>query len=69
MFNHNFFEEDLAKPVLQNFFASTKLDSILVVLDPPFGGLVEVLTASLRKIWKLADCDKKGIVQVKTYNK
>ena len=58
MFNHHFFEEDLAKPLLQNFFGNSKLSSTLVVLDPPFGGLVEVLAASVRKIWKLADCNK-----------
>ncbi|CAB4040171.1 Zinc finger CCHC domain-containing 4 [Paramuricea clavata] len=58
MFNHHFFEEDLAKPLLQNFFENSKLNSLLVVLDPPFGGLVEVLAASVRKIWKLADCNK-----------
>ena len=59
MFNHHFFEEDIAKSVLQSFFAKARLDSILVVMDPPFGGLVEVLAVSLRKMWKLADSDKK----------
>ena len=58
MFNHHFFEEDLAKPLLQSFFENSKLNSMLIVLDPPFGGLVEVLAASVKKIWKLAEYNK-----------
>jgi hypothetical protein len=68
MFNHNFFEEDLAQPLLQNFFENSKLNSLLVVLDPPFGGLVEVLAASVRKIWKLADCNKDYKGKIKKSN-
>ena len=30
----------------------------MVVLNPPVGGLVEVLAASSRKISRLADCNK-----------
>ena len=59
MFNHHFFGGDLAESLLEDFLQHSEPKSILIVLDPPFGGLVEVLVASVKKIWKLAGQSKK----------
>jgi hypothetical protein len=60
MFNHHFFKEDLSKQQLQSFLKNSKQKSLLIVLDPPFGGLVEVLAASVKKMWRLADLKLNG---------
>lgn len=52
MFNHHFFDKDTGKTLLQNFIQQSTPKSIAVVMDPPFGGLVQVIATSLRKIWK-----------------
>lgn len=51
MFNHYFFEEE-GKKVLVDFLQSNE-DDLILIMDPPFGGLVQVLAVTVNKIWKL----------------
>lgn len=51
MFNNHFFQERGKKTLLE-FLNSGEEDDIVLVMDPPFGGLVEVLAATVKKIWK-----------------
>ncbi|XP_028391149.1 rRNA N6-adenosine-methyltransferase ZCCHC4-like isoform X2 [Dendronephthya gigantea] len=67
MFNHHFFEGDSGKSLLQNFFQNSEPKSTLIILDPPFGGLVEVLAASVKKLWKLAGHSKQDKGSVEPY--
>jgi hypothetical protein len=63
MFNHYFFDGEKAHTVYMEFLRreelvppspvtanSVKDSDILVVLDPPFGGLVDALAATLKRI-------------------
>jgi hypothetical protein len=56
MFNHHFFNGEKSRQVYLDFLrqASTKQShgkcSFVVVIDPPFGGLVEVLAFTLKQI-------------------
>ena len=61
MFNHYFFDKDTGKTLLQNFFQKSTPKSIAVVMDPPFGGLVQVIATNLRKMWKFVCKDKGNI--------
>ncbi|XP_046864828.1 rRNA N6-adenosine-methyltransferase ZCCHC4-like isoform X2 [Xenia sp. Carnegie-2017] len=53
MFNHHFFEKDHAMVCFKKFLYNSLPSSLMVILDPPFGGLVQVLSVSLKKLWKL----------------
>lgn len=52
MFNHHFFDGSASSDVYLQFIQdpSHSPNDLLVVLDPPFGGLVEVLALSLLRI-------------------
>ncbi|XP_038647395.1 rRNA N6-adenosine-methyltransferase ZCCHC4 [Scyliorhinus canicula] len=55
MFNHYFFGGKSASEAFQTFLCQDKGESIIMVTDPPFGGLVEALAHSFKKIvgvWK-----------------
>ncbi|NP_001087167.1 rRNA N6-adenosine-methyltransferase ZCCHC4 [Xenopus laevis] len=55
MFNHHFFGGEAAKLVCQKFLQEEDGNGALLVTDPPFGGLVEPLAFSfkrLREMWK-----------------
>uniref|UniRef100_F7BWN8 rRNA N(6)-adenosine-methyltransferase ZCCHC4 n=1 Tax=Xenopus tropicalis TaxID=8364 RepID=F7BWN8_XENTR len=55
MFNHHFFGGEAAKMVCQKFLQEEDGKGALLVTDPPFGGLVEPLAFSfkrLREMWK-----------------
>jgi len=54
MFNHFFFDlKGGQEKQFNSFVASCKPEETLLVVDPPFGGLVDVLQNTLSKIWKL----------------
>ncbi|KXJ18418.1 rRNA N6-adenosine-methyltransferase ZCCHC4 [Exaiptasia diaphana] len=56
MFNNHFFEENGQQTLLE-FMNSSEGDDMVLVMDPPFGGLVEVLAATVKKIWRFwRDC-------------
>ena len=48
MFNHFFFGNNASREVFISFVRREKL---VLVMDPPFGGLAEVLSISVKKIW------------------
>ncbi|XP_067893367.1 rRNA N6-adenosine-methyltransferase ZCCHC4 isoform X2 [Heterodontus francisci] len=55
MFNHYFFGGKSASEAFQTFVCQDKGESVIMVTDPPFGGLVEALAHSFKKIvgiWK-----------------
>jgi len=53
MFNHHFFEEKYKNVLLEFFKSSADNHDIVLIMDPPFGGLVEVLANTVKKLWKL----------------
>ncbi|XP_052100305.1 rRNA N6-adenosine-methyltransferase ZCCHC4-like [Mytilus californianus] len=55
MFNHYFFNDSTSEAVFSNFLTESDDKHIALVTDPPFGGLVEVLASTFKKItetWK-----------------
>ena len=48
MFNHFFFGSHRSEKAFQSF---VRREGLLLVMDPPFGGLAEVLAASVKTIW------------------
>lgn len=54
VFNHYFFDKE-NQQLFEEFMQDRVRDNVLVIVDPPFGGLVEVLLYTLDKIehlWK-----------------
>ncbi|XP_073465270.1 rRNA N(6)-adenosine-methyltransferase ZCCHC4 [Aquarana catesbeiana] len=50
MFNHHFFGGEAPKEICQNFLQENNGEGIIMVTDPPFGGLVEPLAFSFKKM-------------------
>lgn len=48
MFNHFFFGSHTSEQTFQSF---VRREGLVMVIDPPFGGLAEVLAASVKTIW------------------
>ena len=62
MFNHHFFRGAKSEAVYREFLTDSAEDStsggLLVIMDPPFGGLVDVLAHTMKCInndWKQAN--------------
>ncbi|KAM4709027.1 rRNA N(6)-adenosine-methyltransferase ZCCHC4 [Discoglossus pictus] len=63
MFNHHFFGGEVAEGVCQNFLQEDNGEGVILVTDPPFGGLVEPLAFSfqrLRDTWKTSSNANRG---------
>ena len=58
MFNNYFFGGEAAEKTVKGFIAEAKPGKIALVMDPPFGGMMSILAASLKKL--LAAFDKGG---------
>lgn len=52
MFNHYFYSPD-GLAACQSFLDESPGD-VAIVIDPPFGGLAELLAVTIRKLWKMA---------------
>ncbi|XP_068164429.1 rRNA N6-adenosine-methyltransferase ZCCHC4 isoform X2 [Antennarius striatus] len=55
MFNHHFFDGGASGPVLQAFLTESDGEKVVMVADPPFGGLVKPLANSfslISRTWK-----------------
>ncbi|XP_036186346.1 rRNA N6-adenosine-methyltransferase ZCCHC4 isoform X4 [Myotis myotis] len=55
MFNHHFFDGEAALEVCRTFLQEDKGEGVIMVTDPPFGGLVEPLAVTFKKLiamWK-----------------
>lgn len=50
MFNGHFYEEG-GEEVCREFLKS---GTVAIVIDPPFGGLVEVLAKQVHQLWSMA---------------
>eukprot|EP00062_Callorhinchus_milii_P004986 gi/632943976/ref/XP_007887248.1/ PREDICTED: zinc finger CCHC domain-containing protein 4 isoform X1 [Callorhinchus milii] len=60
MFNHYFFGGKFASEACQRFLCQPNGESVIMVTDPPFGGMVEALAHSFKKVvrlWKTS-CDQ-----------
>lgn len=53
MFNHYFFNNDQSESVFTKFITEADGKHVAMVTDPPFGGLVEVLASTIKRILKL----------------
>ncbi|KAG7247371.1 hypothetical protein CRUP_035493, partial [Coryphaenoides rupestris] len=55
MFNHHFFDGEASNQVLGAFLAEADGQKVVMVADPPFGGLVKPLASTFSQIaraWK-----------------
>ncbi|XP_069137703.1 rRNA N6-adenosine-methyltransferase ZCCHC4-like [Argopecten irradians] len=50
MFNHHFFDGHTSEEVFKQFMSEEEGKRIAMVMDPPFGGMVEALAATYNKI-------------------
>ncbi|KAJ8304059.1 hypothetical protein KUTeg_017642, partial [Tegillarca granosa] len=50
MFNHHFFDGGKSEDVFKKFVKETGKSNVAMVIDPPFGGMVEALAASINSI-------------------
>ncbi|XP_003226171.2 rRNA N6-adenosine-methyltransferase ZCCHC4 [Anolis carolinensis] len=58
MFNHYFFAGEAAYEICRKFLQQDKGEDVIMVADPPFGGLVEALAFSFKKLiemWRQAE--------------
>jgi len=55
MFNNYFFNTVRGPDRLREFVCDGEADKVLLVCDPPFGGLVNVLAKNFKDIWKLGN--------------
>lgn len=68
MFNHHFFGGEKAESVFQQFLKEEGGKKVAMVMDPPFGGMVEALVASMDKItqiWKHLSNSKYPLIDFK----
>ena len=61
MFNHYFFRGAEACSAYKKFLSHTTAEEIILVMDPPFGGLVEVIIHTIRRIMADWSCDLNGM--------
>jgi len=61
MFNHYFFRGAAACSAYKKFLSHTTAEEIILVMDPPFGGLVEVIIHTIRRIMADWSCDTNGM--------
>ncbi|NWS93960.1 ZCHC4 protein, partial [Mionectes macconnelli] len=63
MFNHYFFGGEAAHETCRKFLCEDNGERVILVTDPPFGGLVEALASSFKKLmamWKEAGKEGQG---------
>jgi len=57
LFTHFFFDKGSREKEFKKFALNCKAEETLIILDPPFGGLLNVIEQTLSKIWGLFDAD------------
>ncbi|XP_040525123.1 rRNA N6-adenosine-methyltransferase ZCCHC4 isoform X1 [Gallus gallus] len=60
MFNHYFFGGEAAHETCRKFLHQEKDERVIMVTDPPFGGLVEALASSFKKLMAMWKDTEKG---------
>ena len=68
MFNHHFFHGSAAQSTFCDFLTGELCERMVVVTDPPFGGLIEVLAETLKVIMKQWKDRNQGISYVCIYH-
>ena len=53
MFNHHFLDCESSEKRLKKFLHAQNGNGVALVIDPPFGGLVEVLGTTIKRIWQV----------------
>ena len=53
MYTHFFFDKGSRKKIFETFVSKCLPEETLIILDPPFGGLLNVLEKTISKIWNL----------------
>lgn len=64
MFNHHFFGGEESVNSFTQFLTGCSHDQVAMVFDPPFGGMVEALSVSIKKISELWKSVTKGTVKL-----
>jgi len=57
IYTHFFFDKGRREKAFKNFVAKCIPDETLIILDPPFGGLLNILEKTMSKIWTLFDAE------------
>ncbi|XP_014746964.1 PREDICTED: zinc finger CCHC domain-containing protein 4 [Sturnus vulgaris] len=61
MFNHHFFGGEAARETCRKFLYEENGEGVIMVTDPPFGGLVEALASSFKKLMAMwRETEKEG---------
>ncbi|XP_053921669.1 rRNA N6-adenosine-methyltransferase ZCCHC4 [Cuculus canorus] len=60
MFNHHFFGGEVASETCRKFLCEDNGEGVIMVTDPPFGGLVEALAFSFKKLMAMWKGTEKG---------
>jgi len=53
MFNNFFFDSSCGEETLVSFLRGTAKEDVLLLIDPPFGGLMSLLGMTIKKVWAL----------------
>jgi len=68
MFTHFFFDlKGKREKQFNDFISKCNPDETLLVIDPPFGGLVDILQHTISKIWKLLNAESVSTMLVFPY--
>lgn len=57
MFNNFFFGGEEAEKYVKTFLAGAKKGKVALVMDPPFGGLMSILSASIKKLLSISNSE------------
>ena len=62
MFNHYFFSGTWSEDIFKKFITEDSGKRVAMVIDPPFGGMVEALASTVSKIEQQWQLNSSGIV-------
>ena len=55
MFNGYFYSGEDGRQALKDFVKSIQKEQVLLVVDPPFGGLITALKTGINTIWQIIE--------------
>jgi len=67
MFTHFFFDKGAREKTFETFISKCVAEETMIVMDPPFGGLLDVLQQTLSKIWKLFSAESVPTMMIFPY--
>ncbi|XP_064608799.1 rRNA N6-adenosine-methyltransferase ZCCHC4-like [Liolophura sinensis] len=62
MFNHYFFHGRSSEEAFHKFVSKDADEKLIILMDPPFGGMVEALASTLKKISEAANGSKSDVL-------